>query len=274
MIGIRVIGRLAAAFGGLVGLSAVHAAADPSVEIDPDILRPVRDRTYLIPESEREAYYQVLQHARRVDAQNLQAAAREHRLSRIRQAARPGVRDDLLERPETFPVFVDLFRNPEEYRGKPVTLRGYARKLISYPADDPNEHGIETLYEAWIFTEDSQGNPAVVVCTEVPDGMPRGDNINEQVSVTGYFFKMYGYPARDTTRVAPMILADRLVWYPARGPAAWRPSPVVYASTGAGVLGLIAVVWWLSRGDRQFGRRRIEREGDDAAPDFSAFDRE
>lgn len=269
----------------LLPLGPALAAKDMPAEPDPAMLEAVRDRTLGVRELESEAYYAILQHGRQVDHAALRAAARENLETRIARLKQPDAREqveriekyvsrsreELLD-PAGFPIFVDLFLHPDEYRGKAVTLRGYVRKLISYPADSPDGGGPQTLYEAWLFTDDSHGNPAVVVCSEIPEGIPTGDDINEQVSVTGYFFKMYGYSARDTTRVAPMILARELVWYPAAEHAAWRPTALHYGLLGAGVLGLVLVVWRVSRGDRHAGRRRLHAETEDAPPDFREFD--
>lgn len=265
--------RIRLGIGGIALLAAVTAGADePAVDVAPEVLQPVRDRTYSVRDAERDAYYTVLEHARSVDDQKVRTRAREFRLERIRETARPEAAEALLERPEQFPVFVDLFRNPAAYRGKPVTLRGHVRRLVSYPAGE-NDVGLDTLYEAWVFTEDSQSNPAVVVCSEIPEGMPQGDQLNERVSVSGYFFKMYGYEARDTTRVAPLILAVRLQWHPAVEKAAWRPSATEYIILAAAVLGLTIVVWRLARTDRGAGRRAIGHESDSEGPDFRELDR-
>lgn len=265
--------------------SGAIAAEDVVPEPAPAILESVRDRTLGVREQEGEAYYAVLQHARQVDPARLRAAARENLNSRIARLKQPDARDKLgriekyvsqsgdeLLDPDGFPAFVDLFQHPDEYRGKAVTLRGYLRKLISYPAEPPDGNAPQTLYEAWLFTDDSHGNPTVIVCSEIPAGMPTGNDVNEQVSVTGYFFKMYGYRARDTTRIAPMILAGELVWYPAAERAAWRPGALHYALLSAGVLGLVLVVWRVSRGDRHAGHRRLHTESESAPPDFREFD--
>ena len=71
------------------------------------------------------------------------------------------------------PPFVDLFRHPDAYRGKAVTLTGHARVVREFPGPAPRGGGDPpTLVEAWVFTEDSQTNPAVVVAADAPD-LPR-----------------------------------------------------------------------------------------------------
>ena len=203
---------LAAWSGSLVAVTS--QAETPKVEIDPEVFRPV-----LVPggslisrgirASESDAYYRVLDHARRVEPGALQAAATRFLLSRRKQSVNPVVRRQPVEE---FPVFVDLYnnvKNPEVYLGQPVTLRGHVRRVVEMPAG-ANDFGIEMLYEVWLFTADSQQHPVVLIMTSVPgellkevgrlkaDGRPV---VGNGVSGSGYFFKMYGYPAADATTV-------------------------------------------------------------------------
>ena len=157
---------------------------------------------------ESKSYFQILEHAEAVNGKELKAAARYFREKRRSELT------EFRENPKLeFPTFVDLFTNPDRYQGQPVTLSGHVRRLVKHPLDKKHPNA-ETRYEAWIYTQNSQTNPAVIVFTSLPRGMPMGDNILERVSVTGYFFKLYGYDARDTTRLSPLILASRLEWFP------------------------------------------------------------
>ena len=151
----------------LVLASSAVAGDDVPVALDPEILAPVLEPSGSlisrgIRAAESEAYYRVLDHARQVEATRLEAAAARFLQKRRNVAALPGTR----KRPMAdFPVFVDLYNNvktPEIYHGQPVTLRGHLRKLVALPAGD-NEYGIETLYEAWLYTQNSQQHPAVVI---------------------------------------------------------------------------------------------------------------
>jgi hypothetical protein len=168
---------------------------------------------------------------------------------------------ELQEHPDReFPIFVDLFKNPDRYHGKPVTLQGHVRKLSAMPAGE-NEFDFETLYEAWLFTNDSQSNPAVVVSASIPQGMPLGDDLVEQVSVTGYFFKMYAYPARDTTRVAPLLLAQRLRWHPLESTGDRTQAPTfLYIIVAVFLAGLVLFVWRTGRHDRKLREFRGEHQ--------------
>lgn len=238
------------------------AAAD-GVTINPSLFANVKDRTRGLAWEEREPYFRILQLARAVDFSKQREAARA--FLHQRREANPKFR----RRPEAeFPVFVDLFKHPDAYRGQPVTLRGHVRRLIEMASDkEPYPDGIPTLYEAWLYTDDSQGNPAVVVFTEKPKGMPEGGDLAEQVSVTGYFYKIYAYDAQDATRIAPMLLARGIIWHPPPRPGWVSPPPWVYAAVGATVLVLVVLAWRFTRRERL--RLAILQSG--PAPDLKPF---
>ncbi len=112
-----------------------------------------------------------------------------------------------------FETFVDLFTNPEEWQGQLVTLRGHVRHVLSYPAKHP-DFAEEYLHELWLYTDDSQSNPAVIVTTNLPDEFPTEAEVIDHVSVTGCFFKPYVYRGQEARRIAPLILASRVQWTP------------------------------------------------------------
>jgi len=209
-------------------------------DLDLSWLANVRDRTMGVRNEERTAYYQVLHKTTQIPYHRQQRAAaknladRRNRLPAYRE--HPGRR---------FPVFVDLFRNPQAYRGRLVTFHGYIRELKSYPADK-NPYGLKRLYEVALFTEDSQTNPAIIVATEKPAGLHEGSDMAEPVTVTGYFFKMYGYTAHDTTRIAPLILADRFEWSPERPQTGLPRNAIIGILAGLAVV-VLATVWYFTR---------------------------
>jgi len=247
-----------------------RAEAAPAALIDPEVFRPV-----LVPEGslisrgiragESAAYYRVLDHARRVDPETLRRAAARFLAARQKASGSAAVRRLPVEE---FPVFVDLYENvrrPEVYLGKPVTLRGHLRKLVEMPAGE-NPYGIQTLYEAWLFTSDSQQHPTVLVMTSVPpellEEVRRLKAANRPVLVngvsgSGYFFKMYGYPASDAYRFAPLVLGGRLEWMPPSPGDLDRSLPVVLAA-GMVVFGL-PIGWFVWRNRSEDRRRRMQR---------------
>ncbi|MEY4185515.1 MAG: hypothetical protein RIT02_549 [Planctomycetota bacterium] len=118
-----------------------------------------------------------------------------------------------LKQPTRFPLFVDAFQNPDYWQGRLLTLRGHVRRVMTHPGDPQLFQG-RPLHELWLFTEDSQHIPTVVVCPTLPRDFPTGAEIVDSVQVTGCFFKTYVYKAQNETRVAPLLLAGHIEWLP------------------------------------------------------------
>ena len=243
---------LAAALCSLLHAAAAgdEPAADPAAPASRWSV--VKDDTLGVRPEEAELYRRVLVETAAVNPARLRKDAEEFAASRRPAEGR------------ALPTFVDLFRHPAEYRGRPVTLTGHARVVREFPGpEEPGGGEPATLVEAWVFTPDSQGNPAVVVASAAP-GVPRGDDLLVPVTVTGRFFKRYGYEARDTPRTAPLILAATIdpLPEPEAGPAA----PVVLAvAAGITLLGLSAG-WWAWRGRPK--RRRAAATAGGESPDL------
>ena len=161
---------------------AVSAAAADGANAEPvaDRWAAVRDDTLGVRPGEGPLFEAVLTEVRAADPAALAAEAEAFRQRRRAALNLPAGRD--------FPAFVDLFQHPAEYRGEPVTLIGQARKIQEYPAGPTAADPDEPRVEVWLYTDDSQTNPAVVVAAAAP-GLPRGDDLREPVKVTGRFFK-------------------------------------------------------------------------------------
>lgn len=255
-------------------LAAASGQAEPAgvVELDPDEfgLHVLVDKTELQFE-DREAYFRILEHLQHVDSHALERSAAEHRHERWSADHAYG---EIAE--DEFPVFVDLFLHPEEYRGKPVTLRGHlVGPVIVLPEEA--ESGFDQLYEAHLFDVDSQTNPTTVVFTDLPPGIDLEAEITDGISVTGYFLKIYWYRARGGQRqLAPLMLA-RTIEVTTPTPPEW-PVPtwtIVALILIVAVVALLIVVV-ISRRDRsvmseyrqrfetepQFDASEIERSGE------------
>jgi len=200
---------------------------------------------------EATAYYTILNHAENVSQSNLRKGARSFQKERGQQDKRYRKLKQLKGDKFVFPAFVDLFQHPDDYVGKPVMLKGHARKYRSYPAGK-NDYDIKLLHELWLYTDDSQQNPCVLVFTDLPEGLPTNEAVIEGVSVTGYFFKMYVYSAQDTVRYAPMLLAKTVSYNPPEKPDLTSPiPPIAYVLAVLVILGIVISLWWVSRGDRK-----------------------
>ena len=115
--------------------------------------------------------------------------------------------------PAAFPLFVDLFQNPELWQGELVTLNGYVRRVLSHPADPALFNG-QRLHELWLYTRDSQHIPTVVVTPTLPRDFPLNADLVDSITVTGCFYRMYVYKGQSETRQAPLVLAGRIDWKP------------------------------------------------------------
>ncbi len=230
-------------------------------QLAPSLFNEVQDRALGgVLKEEKALYYYVLKHLNET-SEKAQIQAAEFNLQQRRSEIKTFRDHPNLK----LPLFPDIFKNSSRYKGKLVTLTGRVRKLIHYPAEK-NEYGIKTLYEAWLFTDDSQQNPAVIICTEVPkalqNGLPEGKEVIDHVSITGYLFKMYAYNAQDDRRVAPMILARRLIWSPqAVDEKGGHLFSVILAGTLIVIIvGAAIVMWKAMQKDKQFRENRLQTD--------------
>ncbi len=109
--------------------------------------------------------------------------------------------------------FTELFGQPRSYRGRLVRFRGTLHRLekLTAPA---NDYDIKDYWQGWLEPEGGPVSPIVVYFLRLPEGMPHGMKISEQVDVAGYFFKRWAYAATDTVRIAPLVLALEPIWKP------------------------------------------------------------
>jgi hypothetical protein len=116
-------------------------------------------------------------------------------------------------------LFSQLLDRPGRYRGLPIHLQGTAKRILIHDEVQPELSSRGRLHEAWVFTDDSQGFPYVLVFEAAPPGLPVGNDVNELVAFDGYFLKLMAYQAADGPRVAPLLIG-RLGWSPPQREAA------------------------------------------------------
>ncbi|MCA9036443.1 MAG: hypothetical protein KDA91_15015 [Planctomycetaceae bacterium] len=188
---------------------------------------------------------------------------------------------EYLTEPDKFPLYVDVFQHPQVWTGKLLTLHGHVRRVTSYTGSS-EFFGSQTLHELWLYTDDSQRNPAVIVTPNLPPEFPVGAEVVDRVTVTGCFFKPYVYRAEQDHRIAPLILAGRIFWSPTDDQirslanegsmpadsatviaARKRNSSNKLSETGVMLLGFVALVvmmmiWGRVQRDRRERRRLLE----------------
>ena len=162
------------------------------------------------------------------------------------------------------------------HRGDPVTVSGIARRAVRISVDEPwrrEQVGTDHYWELYVFVDTpllkvgdrTQDDYPIVCCVrDLPEGFPAGEAISEQVKVSGFAFKRYGYPLPDLDisssqgdrktrdqRMETALLVGRTL--------AWKPEPSVTTATNtlswifsaiAAVIGLALVysLFALNRG--------------------------
>ena len=159
---------------------------------------PVRDDTAIFRPAEREAWSEAVRQIRDAD----DAALGKSSLGRA--------------------AYLQLFKQPDEYRGKVVTVVGTVRLAYRVPAL-ANDLGIDEYVVYWLQPAGSPESPILVYALDAPPGFPGigiGDagqsagKLHEDVEVTGIFFKRAAYAAQGGTYTAPLLIAKVPTWRP------------------------------------------------------------
>lgn len=189
-------------------------------------MQAIRDDTPLARPAEANAWFRLWEYLQQTDQDALAAA----------ETPRVGFRQ--------------LFKQPEEYRGKLVRIRGEVKRGYHLRAPR-NVDGIEGYYRFVLFPAGGPTDPVLVYTLELPPGFPHlkdrdvdgevTDLKDVPVEFTGYFFKRAAYQAEDDTRVAPVILARMPTWKPEAETAA-AELPNVWLFAGAvGAMALLGI---------------------------------
>lgn len=231
-------------------------AITPDVKLDRDLflLDRIRDRRPLDDVSDTVAYYGILNHVRRVDPLALSRAADDYLNQRWKDS-------EFAQLPrEEFEPYVDMWMQRDlqhPYRGQPVTLTGHIN-LLRIRDHDENPYGLSPVYEAYLYTTDSQSFPATIIFTENPDNLAAGAQRSESVEVTGYFLKLYSYRAvSGATNYSPLIVAKEVRLLPEADIRLSPETQWIIAATIVGLIGgLVLFVWWTGRATRARSLRR------------------
>ena len=218
------------------------------VKFNKSILRRVKDNTIGIRRDEADAYYRLLYHARKVPIDELELAG------------------------ATDVQYINLMTEPDRFRGEPVTIHGDLWRLYEFEAG-PNTLGLKALYEAWIFTSDSEKNPYRVIFTTLPKELEPGVNLRKQVRVTGYFFKREGYASSGGMHVAPTLLAQRIIPFRPPGAPPSTDAIVPYMMVVIAAIGLAFLVTLVgfTISDRRAARVALLRELNAPPPSFAGI---
>jgi hypothetical protein len=194
---------------------------DPATEIDRTVFEGVSDQTRSLTPR---AYFHLLDVARNLTDAELDGQSQR------------GI------------TFAHLATRPDNFRGQPVFLRGYVRRMTEIKPI-ANREGFDRLYEGWLFTDESQNHPYVIVFSQLPAGFPLGGDIVESVGFAGYFLKLWAYRSGDGDRYAPLLLGRSVTWRP-RPPDTGtnlQTHGAMIAVVALLIGALVGVTWWSRR---------------------------
>ncbi|MGD9856045.1 MAG: hypothetical protein AB7U20_13965 [Planctomycetaceae bacterium] len=212
--------------------------APAAVEIPAELLAAIEDNTLGLRRKESDAYHWMLSQIDRLPESTAAAQARS----------------DV--------AFTVLMLEPDQYRGRLLSVTGDLRRLTEFPASE--ESGFAALYEGWLFTRDSGTNPYRIVCTQRPEGIPLGESLDPPVPVrvNGFFFKRYGYASQQGQHVAPMLIAKSLHVRLLLPTAAADGPELQHAMLGVVsvvVAGIMTMGVWFFISDRRFRNSRLDQ---------------
>lgn len=128
------------------------------------------------------------------------------------QSGRLGA-DRLAEKTLGPTTHLQLYKQSNVYRGRVVSLKGTIRRALRVHANE-NDLGVDTYYQLWLQPDDRPTLPIVVYTQHLPEGFPVGTEVSEAATLVGVPFKRWPYMARDTMRLAPLIVAPTIAWQP------------------------------------------------------------
>jgi hypothetical protein len=199
--------------------------------VDPSLFRETRDDTVYVAASDDEPFYHLCKVLQDADDKSLAEAS-------------------------TGPAtFMQLYRQPKEYRGKLVSMRGKMLRAFKLPAAK-NDFGITETYQTWFLPEGGH-DPIQVYVLALPPDLPileEGMKVNQQVEFTGFFFKLVAFKAQDAIRKVPLLVARDVTWIkpPPPAPVVEKAplSSFVLAVVGAAAGSVILVFFVLFRTQR------------------------
>ena len=102
--------------------------------------------------------------------------------------------------------FAKLWEEPQKHRGELIRLRIHVQRIVAWDDVPENSAGVKTVYELSGGTDESRGNPYIVVCAELPPEIKVASETHAEVVFVGYFLKILGYDAFKVRRGAPVLI--------------------------------------------------------------------
>ncbi len=161
-------------------------------------------------------------------------------------------------------LYLQLFKQSGDYRGRLVRIKGVAK--LGYRIDAPKNYlGIKEYNVLVIHPAGGPDSPIIAYCLDLPTGFPKinhrdkdggGTKLHEDVAVTGYYFKRWAYQAAGGMYTTPLLIVREPDWKPrpslaeATGRTAWTPAQIagtVAVSALGAMLVMTFIVWRIRR---------------------------
>jgi hypothetical protein len=181
---------------------------------------------------------------------------------------------------QEYVTFDDLWRNPAEYRGEIVPLRGRMIRLRRHKTPTRAQaSGIEYVYEAWVVGQTPKRNPYCILFTDLPPELQPQETMDQPVRFNGYYVKKFRYDADKAVRMTHLLIGPTVYPEPvATPPAPYMPFSrmVLFGIMGGSLalfLALVAMALWFRRGDKAIHsklaslREQTLNLSDEEAPD-------
>jgi hypothetical protein len=214
-----------------------------------------------LTDSDREAFYQLLAAAGRIDAAEWEATTKL-------DMAKLDV--------------VPLVENPQDHHGRWFRVAGTARRIIKVNVRDPATRerlGLAHYYEIDLFVplgerkirigDPEKGEqsavfestfPVTLVARQLPAGLDEGESLHVPIEAQAFFFKTWTYPSaymaeRNLLQPAPLLVANEPSLVPPLARSNWVSSRLVTACLALTLAIVVVAVWW------QWRDRRRSRPG-------------
>jgi len=170
-------------------------------------------------------------------------------------------------------TFAHLWSSPDQYRGKVVSIKGRLVRVRKYEATlAAQKVGVKYVYDGWIQGPTRGSYPFWVVFTNLPEGLKEAEEMNREVTFSGYFLKKMKYVAGDGSKflqtpflVGPtVILAREAPPAPPTTPISMTVVASVVVVIVAVSIGLVLLSWYFHRGDQALRKRLAQMQADRA----------
>ncbi|MFT5304228.1 MAG: hypothetical protein ACI87E_000997, partial [Mariniblastus sp.] len=128
---------------------------------------------------------------------------------------------------------VELMGQPKLYRGRAVEVEGWVRGGRKESLGTNSELGIPHYYVLWVRPRETKLGTYCIYTRTLPEGFPeltdKLTEINEQVRVRGYFFKIRNYIAQESVLTCPLIASPAVELIETKqftAIADWQPSRI------------------------------------------------